>query len=341
MVISVDKLLSIDNIDSFNLIYNRKNPTTAAIYNISNKGIERTLIVSKEHLNTLRRKGVIKVSVCTNRTFLEFLHKKFPGELPKPDGEYSLSELFRRAEEYEIMNTKSQKKRYITVLEDIYSAEPNFRGEKELLIEYGTRLTTKVMATTKKYIDPTEKVYFMDSEKGALVFIPEPRNFPLKVDLLAILSTFDFPIYPDAKTVEEAMDIYKNKSPKIVILGNLNESLPAKKLILKLDEFDPYVKKLDYEKSPASQKDAEIKRIRTYYYSPYARILASEEEEKLPLPDELKEKLLLSLQKLQQNWSEENYIDTAFVIKQFGRMFNVKHLMHMLRNIRFRHGYHL
>lgn len=337
MIIPVSVLSKIENIDSLNIKFNRKDPSIAAIYSISSGRIEKSYIVTKEYITQLQQRGVVKVSINTDREFLKLIKNISPEVLVEPTGEKPLGELFMWANEYEIMNMKSQKKRSIKILEDVYSTDINIvSGEREMLIEYGAILNSKLMGRVKKYINPLQKVYYKDSEEGVLVFVPDVKNFKLKVDLFAILATFDFPIY-DAKTTLEAVELYKSKSPKLVILGNLSGSIESKKVFLEIEEYDPYVKKLNYDESPASNRRFETERIKNNYYSGYTKFLEVEKRSKESLPEEIKNTIFESLQKLQQKWSLEEYIETAYVIKQFGRVFNVTAIWHMLQNIKRRY----
>jgi len=326
--------MQIDNIDSYNISFNRKDPAIAAIYRVSGGRIEKSYIVTKDYLTHLHQSGVIKVSINTNRKIIELLKEIAPDLFLQPTGEKPLGELFMWATEYEIMNMKSQKRRNIKILEDIYSTEINIISHRrEMLIEYGSVLNSKLMGRVKKYVNPTQKVYYKDSEEGVLVFVPEVKNFRLKVDLFAILATFDFPIY-DAKNTFEAIHLYKSKSPKLVILGNLSGSIDSKKVFLEIEEYDPYVKKLNYDQSPASNRKFETERIKNYYYSGYTKFLEVEKRSKESLPEEIKNTIFDSIQKLQQKWSMNEYIETAYAVKQFGRVFNVTAIWHMLQNIK-------
>jgi len=338
MIVPVSSLLKIENIDKYKLTFNRKDPSVAAIYIISHGNIEKSYNITKEYLSQLQQRGVVKVSINTDRDSMKLLKKIVPDIFFEITGEMNISNLFQLAGEYDTMNIKSLKKRSLRLLEDVYSADINITtGTREILLEYGTLLNSKTISRVKKNIDPTQKVFFKDSEEGVLVFVPEVKDFKLKVDLFAILSTFDFPIY-DAQSILDAVEIYKTKSPKLVILGNLGGSLESKKALLDIEEYDPYVKKLNYDESPASNRQFETERIKNSYYSGYTKFLEVERMSKESLPDEIKDAIYERLQKLQNSWSIEDYVETAYAIKQFGRVFNVTALWHMLNNIKKRYG---
>jgi len=334
MRVKLSILSKIEGIDSYNITFNRNEPAVAAIFSIFDRKILKTYNVTKEYINNLIQRGVVEVSINTNRTIMELLKKIAPEIFITPTGEKKLGELFMLADEYETMNLKSHKNRFLKILEDVYSTELNIRtGESDMLIEYGTVLNSKVISRVKKYIDPLQKVYYKDSEEGVLVFVPNVKDFKLKVDLFAILAGFDFPIY-DAKNVYDAISIYKEKSPKLVVFGNLAGSLEAKKALLEIEEYDPYVKKLNYDESPSSNRRFEADRIKNNYETGYAKFLAIEKSDKESLPEEIKEIILKRIGLLQQKWSDEEYIETAYALKQFGRTFNITALWNMLQNLK-------
>lgn len=337
MRVNLLKLYNIDNLDNYRMTFNTKDPSISSIYSIVDRRISKTYYVTKEYISQLLNRGVVEVSINTNREIMEILKNYAPDIFISPTGEKKIGEIFQLATEYEIMNMKSKKKRSIKILEDVYSSEINIRdGEREMLIEYNTVLNSKIINNVKKYIDPLQKVYYKDSEEGVLVFVPDVKDFKLKVDLFAILAQFDFQIY-DAKTVLECIEIYKTKSPKLVVFGNLAGSIEAKKALLEIEEYDPYVKKLNYDESPSSNRNFEISRIKNNYEQGYTKLLAVENTPKESLPEEIKETILKKIQLLQQNWSFEEYVETAYALKQFGRVFNITALWHILQNLKHRY----
>ncbi|MBN1897542.1 MAG: hypothetical protein JW827_02100 [Spirochaetes bacterium] len=337
MIVPVSILLQIDDIDSYYITFNRKDPHIAAIYNIAEGRIEKSIMVTQDYLNQLHGRGVTRVSINSNRKIQDAIKAKAPHLFEQPTGMRGVGELFMWSNEYEIMNMKSNKKRYVKILDDIFSNEINIvSGEKEMMIEYGTLLSSKILSRVKKTVDPTQQVFYKDSEEGVLVFVPDVKNFKMKVDLFAILSTFDFAIY-DANNSREAVNIYKQKFPKLVILGNLGGSIESKMVFLEIEEYDPFVKKLNYDESPATNRKFETERIRTSYYSGYTKFLDIEKKSKESLPEEIKNTVFESIQKLQKSWSLEQYTETAYAVKQFGRVFNVSSLWHILQNVKRRY----
>jgi len=337
MKIPIRDLLSIKNLEEYKLKFNRLDPSFTAVFIMGKQLSEVSALnyeVTKENLETLRSKGCSAISIITNEKFREKLKDVNKSLIIKPSGAMSIEDLFTLAREYEIMNVKSMKKRWIMILEDICTSDIDPRlGTERLLIEYGTKITIKLINKIQKDIDKTLKVKYKDSEEGVLVFVPDVKNFKLKVDLFAIIASLNLEIY-DAKDIKDTINLYKTKSPKLVILGNLSDNIKSKVVLLELEKFDPFIKKLNYDVSPASNRKFETERIRNNYYSLYTQILEVMNRKKEPLPGEIKTNIVKALDRLSENYSFKSYIETAYTIKQFGRMFNVVTLWNMLENIR-------
>ncbi len=178
MIVPVRDLLKIENLDNYNLMFNRKDPSFSAAFIVSQKrDIEKSYVITKKHLDNLLNKGIIRVSINTNREIIEVLKKINPDLFIPPTGSIKVSKLPQMVKEYEIMNQSSKKKRKITLLNDIYSAETDrVSGEKPLLIEYSTILTSKVISSVKDRFDPEQDVFYKDSENGVLVFVPDVKK---------------------------------------------------------------------------------------------------------------------------------------------------------------------
>ncbi|MBU1076368.1 MAG: hypothetical protein KKH98_03695 [Spirochaetes bacterium] len=340
MIVPIKDLLKIENIESYHLKFNRKDPSVSAAFVVvsQSRDINKSYVVTPEHLNRLLERGINNVSVYTDKKVMNIIRSIDPAIFLHITGTKKLGEFTSIVQEYEVMNQRSKKKRRFTVLEDVYSTEINLvRGERQLLMEYGTVLSSKILSIVRKELNLDQEVEYKDSENGVLVFVPEAKDFKLKVDLFAVLASLDLEIY-DAKNVAEALDIYRTKFPKLVVLGNLNGCLDSKIVLMEIEEYDPFVKKLNYDESPASNREFETERVKSSYFSGYSRFLELENREKEVLPEEIKQNIMEAINNLQKNYSFENYIETSFAVKQFGRMFNVTALLHMLKNLRNRYS---
>jgi hypothetical protein len=330
-------LKSISRLDDFNMKYEERDTKLSQFiinykdqFNFNGRvTLDLAGFAAEQNLSTL--------PVITNSEFMQFLRTKYPAKYPQPNIKLPFSQLIQRSEEFITINTRTQKKRRLVVLQDVFLYDTK-AGRKVKIIPYNSYIGEKSIAMLKKYSDVTDEVEASESETGCLVFIPDVKDFKLKVDLFAILATFDFPIY-DSDNYRNAMEIYKTKEPKMVVIANLESSVQAKYFLIELEEYDPYVKKLNFNQSPASYKDREIKRLGLYYYSGYKEILDIEKEadSKETLPEELKKSILNNIRDLETSFSPDSFYEKAYALKQFGRYFNIKILWNMMLNIKKKH----
>ena len=331
MDISIQELSQIQNLEDMDIHYNVHDPKIYALYQSFKNEIEFDGQVKKDFLDFLKSKQVVSVSVMSNSNLLEYLRKKNPVKYPKPNSQITITELLEKSKEYIALNKKSQKQRRIVVLQDVHYE--NLRLNKIVkIIPYNSYIGEKSVEALKQYKDYQGNIDVQDSESGVLVFVPDAKDFKLKVDLFALLATFDFPIY-DSSSVDEAFEIYKSKKPRIVVLTNLDSDVRSKELLLKMEDFDPFVKKLNFVESPASHKDREIKRIGRYYSSGYKELMKNADFGKELLPEEIKISILDNIKDVESNFSKELFYEKAYALKQFGRYFNITILWNMLKNI--------
>ena len=336
MKIPVKDLLKVDNIESYDVKFNRTDPLFIAIFIMGKKRSSTdSEIVAEENLKILQsNKSTSSMSVITNKAFRENLKKINPALFITPTGKMKIIELLDLAGEYETMNSKSHKQRKITILEDVISTDTQaIRTGKNLSIEYGVKLTLKTINKVYKNVNPADEVDYKDSEEGVLLFVPDAKNFKIKVDLLALLASLELEIY-DANNGKDAIELYETKTPKLVILGGIKDNIDSKMASLELEKYDPFVKKLDYDKSPALNREAETKKIKSHYFSGYTKLLELQSQKKAILPERIKQNIISALNRLGNDYSLSNYVETAYTIKQFGRMFNITALWNILENIK-------
>jgi hypothetical protein len=314
--------------------YDLRDPKIGNLLSAFRENFNFTGRVDTDFINFLCDQNINVVSVMSNPRLLAYLRKTNPIHYLTPNLTLTLSDLIKKTDEYFQMNAHSQKKRRLTVLQDVYYFDA--RTEKKMkLLPYNSTIGEKVLSQMSKYSDFPEAIQVLDSETGALVFIPDVKDFKLKVDLFAILSQFDFPIL-DSNDVKQALSLYLQKQPKLVIIANLDSDPLSKQLLLELEEIDPFVKKLNYTLSPASNRMTEQARIEHYYSYGYKEIIenAKSADLKENLPEQIKKTILISIKELETNFTVQSYYEKAYALKQFGRLFNIKMLWNMMVNLK-------
>ncbi len=334
MEINISILKDFPDIDEMEIHYDRKDAKIVQLISAFRDKFDFHGIFNQEHIQFLTSQNITMFPILSNKMILDRLREKFPAHFPKPNASMTIKEIIQATEEYVNMNTKTTKKRRLIILEDVIYYDLRLgRGIK--IIPYNSMTSEKSIEILKKYADHDKPIEVLDSENGVLVFIPDVKDFKLKIDLFAILATFDFPIY-DAATLKEAMALYKEKTPKLVIIANLDTNIDAKEFLIELEEYDPYVKKMNYTETPATNRNKEISRIKHHYLAGYKEIIEmlKDNELKESLPEEIKKTILNSIKELESNFSPLQFYEKAFALKQFGRYFNIKMYWNMMLNLK-------
>ncbi len=332
MHVELNDLLKINNIESYNLSF----PLHDKVMLILKKAYEAQGIsvhntVTADALKILKDALIKKLVIHTTPKYISYLRNNDPAHHLQPTGRITYKELLELYTDYTKMNQKSDKKRSLKVLEDVYALQ--YSANKKIIVEYGSVLTDKAIEMIRRYSDMHDQVDYRDNENGVLVYVPSVKDFSLKVDIFAIIASLNVDIY-DASSVQETVELYHKKSPKLVILGNLGGNIDAKRAFLQIVETDPYVKKLDYAESPATNRKMETERIERTYYGSYRPLIKSINKPKEPLPDEIKNTIRETLNTLRSNWNPVTFIETAYALKQFGRMFNISVQWNYITNLK-------
>lgn len=337
MELSMTILKEMKDISSYEILYDRKDAKIVQMISNYKEKFDFHGTLDDSHIQFLGSIGTTLFPVITNKKLLDYLRTKYPNHYPTPNLTLKLADIIQRSEEYLIMAGRSTKKRKMVVLQDVYYFDPR-TGKDLKIIPYNSFIGEKSLEALKRFADHDKPIEVMDSEQGALVFIPDVKDFKLKIDLFAILATFDFPIY-DAASLKDAMTLYTEKTPRLVIIANLDTNIDSKEFLIELEEFDPFVKKMNYTESPASNKKKEIDRVRHHYDAGYREIIAmmKDNEQKENLPEEIKISILNSIKELEQNFSPMQFYEKAFALKQFGRYFNIKMYWNMMINLKKKH----
>ena len=155
----------------------------------------------------------------------------------------------------------------------------------------GEILNDRKAASIISHLGSDYKVQYSYRENGALIFVNDSvSNIKLKIDLMALYSSFHFPILT-GESVEECVDIFDKECPMLVVLTNLEKSWESKELFLNLYKKDPFLKYINYNESPSQNRAVETKKIRNLYDDTYENILVNYLEQKSKNKPNLENKL--------------------------------------------------
>ena len=140
----------------------------------------------------------------------------------------------------------------------------------------------------------------------------------------------------NASTLDEALQIYSYKNPRMVIIGSLGTNTDAKSLLMALERFDPFVKFMEWGPDQANNTDWYGEQFSALYENGYTGAINAFEalhSTKEPLPDELNQKLNLLIKKLGAGYTHQLYVDTAFTLRKLSRQFNVTFFRQLLEGV--------
>jgi hypothetical protein len=332
MELALSVLTKIPDLDTLNLRYDMRDSRIISLIASQKEKFSFTGNLTMEFLQYVGSRSHSVVPVISSPELLAYLRKQVPDQHPCPNGKLPFSQVLDLSAEYGHMNDRSKKKRRLTVLQDIYVHEG---GRDVKIVPYNSFIADKNVKGLQRHAAFPGEIDVLDSESGVLVFVPDVKDFKMKVDLFALLAGFDFPIY-DSGSVDEAMQIYREKSPKMAILTSLDSMLESKELLLELEEYDPFIKKLNYTESPSTNREKETQRIRHHYFSGYKEMIETDKEEaaKDVLPEQIKNTILASIKELEKNFSKPAYYEKLYALKQFGRYFNTGIYWKMMQGLR-------
>jgi len=333
MELAVAVLSKIPDLDNLKLRYDTRDSRIVSMMSSQKDKFSFTGDLTMEFLQFVGSHSHSVVQVVSSPELLAYLRRQMPDQHKTPNKKMPFSQVLELSEEYGRMNDRSRKKRRLTVLQDIYIHEG---GRDQKIVSYDTFIADRNVKNLQRHgAAYPGAIDVLDSENGVLVFVPDVKDFKLKVDLFALLAGFDFPIF-DSSSVDEALQIYREKSPKMVILTNLEGALESKELLLELEEFDPFVKKLNYTESPSTNREKETKRIEHHYFSGYKEMLETDKEEtaKDVLPEQIKNTILASVKELEKNFTKQAFYKKLYALKQFGRYFNIGIYWKMMQGLR-------
>lgn len=341
MQVDIYRLKEIENINNYHIKVDTSDPAVSSAFTLDESGkVQSTNMVSLDFLNILLERGTKKISIVAHEDIMSKLREQFPDVYPTPLYKASLNKIADELSLFEELNTKSKRKRKVRLLQDVIMQTGH--NKFKIVAGYGTEVTPTLLRNIKNSgISLDTEVDYEESENGVLVFVPGAKHIKLRIDIFAVLSNLDMPIF-DAETARDAFDFYRDKQPKLVVLGNLATEPESKELYLYLEEYDPFAKILNYDQSPSSKRKEEAKKIMKAYEKDYRKImqdLESEKErnstiQKAELGEEQKKAFMAKIRKIQENASVADFADAWFLARHFGKKYEMKGIDILLKKVR-------
>jgi hypothetical protein len=210
----------------------------------------------------LRKSRVFELDVVYNVTLYEYLNREYPVEFRRPVMWLDYTELEKYLVDMDAANAQSKRKRYLTVVGDVYRGDVKSGGTQAVL-RHGDRLDYNKWRVSKMYIDTAQKFFLRTSETGIIVFgalraeeIAGEDGYRKKIDLMGAMLD-----HRNDKKFEIAPDFIPNKDLRIVALPGqlleeyinndarliiIDETITAaqKEALLQVRNYDPFLRLL-------------------------------------------------------------------------------------------------
>ncbi len=304
-------------------------------YTLVAGAIEYQTIIDQSYLEVLKAKKVEKVQVCVSRETLAELRKLFPSSYIAPQFEETLQDIKTRIDFLNKANKLSDRQRHVELRQELVHKDA--LGKEKITFKLGTIIDDNFFKKAQGRVDPYEKIQCGYNEEGILLFVDNPvENVKLRIDMLALLSKSNYPIY-SADTVQQGIDLFFDKHPKLVIFTHLDKSWECKEIFLAAVKKDPYFHYLSYNESPSGNRDEEYDRIERLYHSDYHEKfdqLSLEKSTNKPILDnEQKKPILDRIEMLRKSFSKKGFVELHYYLYKISSKYNVMTLENILNKV--------
>ena len=241
-------------------------------------------IIFPNQLFEFERQNVDSIDVIYSKSLYDTLAYDFPNEYRKPYGAFSAIELDKMLDTLKTINGQNIHKRYLHIIGDYYSIDKS-SGSKVKLIAHNEPLTYEKWNVIKRRFNKNQIFYYRYSECPIIVFVDLTmmekndyiERFKKNTDILSILVSHsendplaaDFIPTEDVLSVTDPdylLDMYKKTSTRLIVIGeNINESY--KKALIKVKQYDKYVRMIVVPQIDHRNKDHFIRQVKLVYNS--------------------------------------------------------------------------
>jgi hypothetical protein len=348
MLIPLRHLLELPGLDAMQIPIDTGDLEKSIAFTVEDgEVIKHTYLTSSYGLQLLK-KQVVKINITPSagllQDILEHLRERHPLEYPRPTAILSLGELARITSQYEEMNLYSEKTREIYILQELLSKANPVAKRQQVLFPYNTKLNPKIVEKLLTVFPESERFDCLETENGVLlVTISRDQQDTLNTimaatDLVARLEKhFKLDL---AYSREEAIEKFRATKPKLVVFGNykfksesaqeeINEK--ARSTYLELRNIDIFLKSLFINQVNLEEHREKLAgEIMAAYRQPYN---VTKTDSKSPLSDDEKKRFLGLLEKLNKNFTREEYLKLSIQVKTLEMSHVVSFIKNQLVNI--------
>jgi hypothetical protein len=317
------------------LTFDMSDSKASNAYTLVGGSIEIQTTIDQPYLEVLKSKKVEKVQVCVSRETLAELRRLFPSSYVPAQFEETLQDLKTRSDFIYKLNKCSERQRHVELMQEI--THKDIAGRERVVFKLGTIVDDNFFKKATGRVDPYEKIQAGYNEEGILLYVPNPvENVKLRIDLLALLSKSNYPIYV-ADSTQQAIDIFFDKHPKLVIFTHLEKAWECKEIFLAAVKKDPFFHYFSYAESPSGNRDEEFARIEKLYHKDYQEkldaFLLDKQTNKPTLDNEQKKPILDRIELLRRGFSKKGFVELQYYLHKVSAKFNVTTLENILNKV--------
>ncbi|HOO72291.1 MAG TPA: hypothetical protein PK926_11065 [Spirochaetota bacterium] len=243
-------------------------------------------LVLKSHIDVLRQNKIGEIEVFYTPVMYEFLCEEFPETYRRPVGRISFVDMDRYLETLDDINTHSHRKRFISIVGDIYGIDHK-EGKRIKILCHGDKLNYRKWNTIKREVSKNQQFLYRNSEWTIIVFVnlsltadeDYVERFKKNTDLISILVSkkqeCNEEISPDFVPTEDVISVtdpdrllaeYISGNARLIIIGeNLNDSY--KKALLDVRRYDKYVRMIVVPSLDHKNLDHFLRQVKLVYNS--------------------------------------------------------------------------
>ncbi|MBN1696560.1 MAG: hypothetical protein JW881_03500 [Spirochaetales bacterium] len=348
MQLKLKHLLETPYLDELQISIETTNIERSHAFSLKNGQVIKQKLLTTSYIRELISRQINTITIHPDANqfsrIIQHLRASYPDQYPKPTNTFTIDELEALLTQYEEMNKYSEKKRYLILLQEITRPISADGRKRDVVVPYKAALNPAYILKMRKYETGNACYECFDTEQGILIItISRDEQDTLHTimaaaDLVARLEKY-FKL-DLAYSIPEAFEKFKANQPKLVVFGNYkyknkngDEVINAKARYsyLEIRNFDIYLKCLFIDQVNLQENREKLaQEILTAYKQPYTITIS---DSKVPLQEPDKKKYLNLLEKLNRQFSMEEYLKLSIQLKSIENTYQVAFLKNQLKNI--------
>ena len=311
--------------------------TSSSFLITQNSDIEFYKTINLETLQKIEKQNHNTIEVFLDNEEIEKAKKILPNLFYDIEILTTAEKAFSEYQQLAKINNYTKKKRHLYFARDIEDKVSSL-GYKMLLCHAEKEINDKILHSiiNKKGKDFPISLCF--KEKDVLIFTNlKSKEYSNNNNLLNILKRLKLN-YQESHSVNDCFEKYKKNNFRLILISDLDNSLEAQHLFIKIKQFDSIARTLGFLPLDIDLKFAFSNYIKEFYNKPYADIVQEKIEQKkieIHLSKPIQEKLLNNISELTTNYSLEKHVKITYQLFILEKQYNIENLKRALQRIQY------